>query len=277
MANKPFLAIDLGNTNADAAIFAGDAIIERKKIPVARLDTLPKAFSAALRKSIFCAYVASVNPPAVKELSVILRKSFGIKPVIIGREIKVPIEVKIDNPAQAGVDRLLNGLAGFARSGKAAIVIDFGTALTFDVINKKGAFIGGIILPGVSMSARTLYDKCALLPMTVMRPVESVIGKNTVHAINSGIYEGYLGMIRHLIAKITDELGVTPYVIATGGEGGLYVDRLDIDEYDPDLTLKGILLTVKSAASIEIPPLNRGEDARTISPRSKKRFSVSNL
>ncbi|MBI5360509.1 MAG: type III pantothenate kinase [Planctomycetes bacterium] len=245
MANKPFLAIDLGNTNADAAVFSNDTIIERGKIPVTNIGDLPKAFPSALRKSISRAYVASVNPPAVKRLSAVLIKSFGIKPVIIGREIKVPIEVKIDNPAQAGVDRLLNGLAGFARSGRATVVIDFGTALTFDVINKKGAFIGGIILPGVSMSARTLYDKCALLPMTVTRPVKSVIGKNTAHAINSGIYEGYLGMIRHLIAKITDELGVAPYVIATGGEGGLYVDRLDIDEYDPDLTLKGILLTIK--------------------------------
>jgi type III pantothenate kinase len=163
------------------------------------------------------------------------------KPILVGLE-QVPIKVDLDRPEEVGADRLVNALAIKEFYKVPAIVIDFGTATTFDVIDAKGRYAGGAIAPGINLSVEALHRAAAKLPRVNVKKPRSVIGKNTVSAIQSGIFFGYLGLIEGIVANISKEMGAKPFVIATGGLAPLFEPHTKtIQAVDDELTLKGLL------------------------------------
>ena len=190
--------------------------------------------------------VASVNP----DIEPIFYKSLGkknIKKILkIGREIKLRIPILVENPQTVGIDRLLNALAAYRRTKSSTIIIDFGTAITIDIVSKEGEFLGGLILPGIRTSAYALNKQTALLPeVDIKRPAE-IIGKNVEDAIKAGIYFGTVGSVIHIIKEVRRIYGDLKYTIATGGDANtLKKDISGIDKFIPCLTLEGIRLAFK--------------------------------
>ena len=245
------LAIDAGNTNVAMAIFNGT-----EKVGEWRCATDPRRTAdeyavwlfellrlAELdRQLISHAILASVVPDASFNLIKFCRDHCKAEPLVIGdASCRLDLAVKTDRPAEVGADRLVNAIAAQTTYQAPAIVIDFGTATTFDVVDGEGAYIGGIIAPGPNLSIEALHLAAAKLPQIDIRPTDTIIGRNTVHAMLSGVFWGYVGLIDGLLTRVKQELGGDPVVIATGGLGRLFASHLDaIDHYDPDLTLNGL-------------------------------------
>ena len=246
-----FLAIDIGNTNVVAAL------IENHDISVSgRLETgLPDeaAWQNGL-DGLFSdqpgwplglegAIVSSVVPATTGALLSLLRAQMNIEPLLVGAPgVELGVKVDIERPEEAGSDRIVNAVAGWKRYGEPLIIVDFGTATTCDVVGADGSYQGGAIAPGINLSLKALYDGSARLPKIDVAPPESgkVVGKNTVEAMRSGIYWGYVGLIEGLIARIHAEAGPAK-VIATGGLAPLFVDQIPIIEATHEhLTLEGL-------------------------------------
>jgi type III pantothenate kinase len=156
-------------------------------------------------------------------------------------KLKTGITVKTDNPSEVGADRLVNAFAAWRRFKASMIVIDFGTATTFDVVSAQGDYLGGVIAPGVNLSLDALHRAAAKLPNVAIQPPDKVIGTNTIGAMQSGIYYGYAGMVESVTAKIKKEFGAPMKVIATGGLASLYAKACPaIEQVDPDLTITGL-------------------------------------
>ncbi|MGH1398357.1 MAG: type III pantothenate kinase [Alphaproteobacteria bacterium] len=240
------LAIDIGNTNIVFAVFNGEALLQSFRVETHAND-YANAADVLGRFDISRAVIASVVPEVNARVAGGCREAFDVEPVFIDKD-NVGIEVAVDNPAEVGADRLVNAAAvcteyhGHIASG--AIVIDFGTATTFDVINGDGAYAGGVIAPGVNLSVAALEAAAAKLPEIVVARPERVIGANTVHAMQSGVFFGYQGLVENIVRRIAGEMGAgegVPYVIATGGLAPLFATDCDvIDHVDQDLTLKGL-------------------------------------
>jgi type III pantothenate kinase len=212
------LAVDIGNSRTHAALFDGERLVKSLK----RLDP-----SGA---QICC--FASVVPRAERAL-----KKLSIPLYKIGRDLKVPLK----SPAGVGADRLCNALAAWCKTGRTTLVIDAGSAVTFDIVS-RGEFLGGVIAPGPSISAQAL-TQCALLPLVKPAKVRRVIGRKTREAIQSGLLLALEGLIRRGIKEVERELGRQPVVIGTGGALDLIRDKKIFDEIDPYLTLRGVALT----------------------------------
>lgn len=247
------LAIDAGNTNIVFAVFDGDEMRGSWRISTdARrtgdeyavlLTQLMQARGLALQ-SVTAAILSSVVPLATINLVRLCEKHFGVTPMIVGRaEVALPARILTDRPEEVGADRLVNAVAAAAKFAPPLIVIDFGTATTFDVVNAAGDYCGGVIAPGINLSMDALHMASAKLPkVDVLRPAK-VIGTGTVGAMQSGVYWGYIGLIEGLVARIQAEFGVGMKVIATGGLAPLFADATKvIDAVDGDLTLRGLLL-----------------------------------
>lgn len=192
-----------------------------------------------------CAIVACVVPDILPYLKAICVGLCDCPPLVIGEDsVDIGIDVKIDRPEEVGADRLVNAVAAFAEAGGAAIVVDFGTATTFDVVGADGAYLGGVISPGIHLSLKALFEAAANLPLIeVEEPSGGVTGKNTLDAMRSGIFWGYIGLIEGIIKRIKAEHGGDIRVIATGGLAGIFADRTDaIDSVDRALTIKGLAL-----------------------------------
>jgi len=190
------------------------------------------------------AIISSVVPDLNHRLRAICQKNFGCLAVFVDRDlVQNIIDVDIQRPEDIGADRLVNAIATkYSDYGVPAIVIDFGTATTFDVIKKGGVYSGGLICPGVNLSMQALQQAAAKLPKISIRRPEKVIGTNTVEAMQSGIFWGYVSMIEGILARIEDELGYKCSVIATGGLAKLYSNAIEaIEHVDDELTLKGLL------------------------------------
>ena len=169
-----------------------------------------------------------------------------MNPQFIGKDIPIPVAVLTDQPDRVGVDRLVNALAAFERTKSWTIVVDAGTAITVDVINDGGAFMGGIIAPGMGISSKALHHYTALLPEIPVNKPKTILGKNTEGAINSGIYWGTVGMVSRLISMLCDELKCQPAIIATGGDAQLLAQEIPkITCVIPCLTLEGIKIAYK--------------------------------
>jgi type III pantothenate kinase len=182
-----------------------------------------------------------VVPAADFPIKTFCEKYLKKKPVMVTRK-NVPIKVDLDTPDEVGADRLVNALAIIEFYKTPAIVIDFGTATTFDVIDAKGRYAGGAIAPGINLSVEALHRAAAKLPKVNIKKPRSVIGKNTVEAIQSGIFFGYLGLIEGIVENITKEMGAKPFVLATGGLAHLFQPHTKvIHKVDDELTLKGLL------------------------------------
>lgn len=246
------LAIEAGNTNVVFAIYDGKVILHswRCKTDGARTAyeyaswLYPLFLKAGLDfKHIKEAIVSSVVADANFNLQRLCEKHFGCKPLMVGIDpIQLDIKVKIKKPEEMGADRLLHAMAVKHYYKYPAIVVDFGTSTTYDVIDENGDHCGGIISPGVNLSLAALRQAAAALPKIAIRKTETVIGKDTVHAMQSGMYWGVISSVEGMIARLSKEMGVKPLVIATGGLSPLFAGGTDsINTFDEDLTMKGLI------------------------------------
>lgn len=207
--------------------------------------------------------IASVVPPVESTLRRVCERYFKLKPLFVEPGIKTGMPILVDNPAELGADRLVNGVAAFARFGGPCVVVDFGTATTFDVISAKGEYCGGVIAPGLGISADALFSRAARLARVDVRKPAKVIGTNTMVNIQSGLYYGYLGLVDGILEHIIAEMGEKPKVVATGGLAKLIVkDSKYIEEIDDMLTMNGLRIVYE-----------RNRPARTPTPKVEKRGS----
>jgi type III pantothenate kinase len=256
------LAIDIGNTNIVIGLYDNDPRTEvgpprlglrrhwRLDTRVSRTgDEYAAVFSAlfALARhaltDVTAVIVSSVVPPALAPVERFCRDHLGREPMVVGPGIKTGISILYENPREVGADRIVNAVAAHARWPQGAIVVDFGTATTFDVVTPKGEYAGGIIAPGLTVSADALYSRTAKLPRVEITRPRSAIGKNTVASIQSGLVFGYAGLVDSLVKRIRDEIDFAPRIVATGGLAPLVAaETSTIDECDDMLTLDGLRL-----------------------------------
>lgn len=247
------LTIDAGNTNVVFAVFDGEKLIGQWRISTDARRTADEygvwltqvlEHAGIAPEKITGAVLASVVPQALFDLRQLAKKYFHTELLVISDprlSLKTGITVKIDNPQEVGADRLVNAAAAWKRYKQALIVVDFGTATTFDVVSGKGEYIGGIIAPGVNLSLEALHLAAAKLPNVAIQPPEKVIGTNTVGAMQSGIYYGYAGLVGGITERIKKEYGSPMKVIATGGLAPLYAKACPVIEHlEPDLTIYGL-------------------------------------
>jgi type III pantothenate kinase len=234
------LAIDIGNTNISFGVFKGDRIIKRFDIPTKNYSQ--KKLNRNLAKvNIDNLIICSVVPHATKILTPDLKKMLGKRPYIIGKDIEVPIKNLYRNPKQVGQDRLVNAYAGTILYGAPLVVVDFGTAVTFDVISKNKEYLGGMILPGLEISLDCLNLRTALLPKIKLGKPKEFLGRDTKNSMLSGIVYGFSALTDELAKRIKIKLSNKAKVIATGGNIGL-IGRFcrQIDKIDYTLTLNGL-------------------------------------
>ncbi len=245
-----FLACDIGNTHICFGIFAGAKLETAWRIrtdPKETEDELRAAilqiitFDGIRREDVGGAIVASVVPPLTETMVRSLEKLFGIKVIVVGPGIKTGVSVLMDNPREVGADRIVNAIAASTKYPGGSIVVDTGTATTFDCISPAAEYLGGAIAPGIAISSEALFLRAAKLPKIEIAKPPRCVGKSTVESMQSGIYYGYVGLIDGLIARLKEELTFTPRVIATGGFAGLLAPASrHIEVVDDNLTLDGL-------------------------------------
>ena len=244
------LAVDVGNTETVVGVFEGDDLARHWRLSTVAdrtADELALLFGGLMEhgdlsfdRNVTAVAVASVVPAATQSLREMVRHYFGFPPLVVGPGVKTGIPVLTDNPKEVGADRVLNAVATVERYGSPAIVVDFGTATTFDAVSDKGEYVGGVIAPGVQISADALYEHTALLARVELVAPSSVIGKSTVTSVQSGLMYGYAAMVDGVVERIAKELG-DPTVIATGGLAPAMIGECrSIDEHEPWLTLEGL-------------------------------------
>ncbi len=234
------LALDVGNTNVTAGLYAGRRLLSQwrheTRAAAAQLAAAARRHKAAVSGVV----IGSVVPPVDGELRTAVKKAFVVEPVFIGPRSPLGMKLRVKTPSQVGADRILNAVAAQELYGTPAVVLDFGTATTFDVVSRGGDYLGGAILPGPKLAAEILYERTAKLPLVPVARPRRVIGRDTVECIQAGLYFGYLGMIEKVLALTLRELGARPKVIATGGLARLFLKELKGVRHAPDLTLDGL-------------------------------------
>jgi type III pantothenate kinase len=249
------LAVDIGNTNIALGIFEGEGLTATWRLST-DVHKLTDEYAAILLNLLprygldFCdikeTIICSVVPPLVTTFEELCQRYLGISPLVVGSGIKTGVHIRMENPKEVGPDRVVNAAAGYRLYGGPLIVIDFGTATTFDTVSQEGDYLGGAIAPGIKVSAEGLFHSTARLPQVELTRPKRVIGKNTISAIQSGIFFGYVGLVEGLVARLKQELGGEARVIATGGSAELIAAETDvIEEIDPNLTLEGLYLIHK--------------------------------
>jgi len=246
------LAIDSGNTNIVFAVYDGDQLrgewrastdSERTADELGVWLTQLLTIEGLNRLDITAAIIASVVPAMVFGLKTLCRRYFRCEPLVVGDEgVDLGLSILLDRPEEVGADRLVNAVAAHQCYKGPLIVIDFGTATTFDVVDAIGNYCGGAIAPGINLSLEALHAAAAKLPRVAIGRPKNVIGRATVPAMQSGIFWGYVGLIEGLVHRIKDEFGSEMMVVATGGLAPLFADATkEINALDADLTLRGLL------------------------------------
>lgn len=250
------LTIDVGNTNITCGVFNGDDIVASFRITTKMprtSDEYGMILGNLLEKNnlhiedIQDAIICSVVPNIMHSLQGALIKYFHITPIIVEAGIKTGIRIVTPNPQQIGADRIVDAVAAYELYGGPVLVIDFGTATTYDLVDASGAFLGGITAPGIRTSAKALWEGAAKLPEIEIKKPENILGKDTITSMQSGLVYGQIGQTEYIIRKTKEEVGLENIkVVATGGLGRIIANETDtIDYYDPNLTLKGIRLVYK--------------------------------
>jgi type III pantothenate kinase len=256
------LVLDVGNTNTVLGVyemsipgFAGKAgnaprlvanwrvatvmthTIDEYGVLFRNLFAIGKVEAADVRGII----ISSVVPPLDSTLREVCERYFQLKPLFVEPGVKTGMPVLYDNPQEVGADRIVNGVAAFEKYGGPCVVVDLGTATTFDAISRKGEYLGGVISPGIGISARALFEHTARLPFVDIRKPAKVIGTNTVGSIQAGLFFGYLGLVDGILERLIAEMGADTKVVATGGLAGLIGDHSKyIKNVDDLLTLEGL-------------------------------------
>lgn len=250
------LAIDVGNTNILFALVDGDQIAKRWRIATDGKRTADEyavwlnqlmQMEGIERAQIHDVVIASVVPQTLFNLRGLARRFADVEPLVVGAPgVDYGMPIRLPNPAEVGADRIVNAVAAHAQWPGDLIIIDFGTATTFDVVSAAGDYEGGVIAPGINLSMDALYQAAAKLPRIAVEPPpqgQGVIGKGTVHAMQSGVFWGYVGLIEGLAQRMQAEIGHPATVIATGGLAPLFSRHTGVIHYvDPDLTIKGLVL-----------------------------------
>jgi type III pantothenate kinase len=242
------LVIDLGNTNLVLGVYRGDELVSSWRLATARERTADEygilarqLIGDALHADLEGAIVASVVPPLNGAMTFMVQKYFDIDPLFVEPGVKTGIAIHVDNPLEVGADRIVNCAAAHEKYGGPTVIVDFGTATTFDVVTANAEFIGGVIAPGLNISAEALFARAARLPRVDVKRPDHVIGTNTVVNMQSGIYFGYLGLVDGILARIKREVKDLRRVVATGGLASLFAEESEhIDEVDAELTLNGL-------------------------------------
>ena len=240
------LVIDVGNTRAAVGAFLRGELVEVNRAPLERRGELQAALASAWRRFAgepAAVVGATVNPPATEMIEHLVEQVCGGEVLWVGRNIDLPIAVRTEEPGLTGVDRVLNIAAAHQQLGGACVVVDAGTALTVDVCNDDGEFLGGSIGPGAGIMLEALHQRTAKLPAVKLRVPTGAIGKSTEEAILHGVYHGIRGAVKELVEGYATELGHWPEVIATGGDAKVLFEGWElVHAVAPDLTLYGIAL-----------------------------------
>jgi type III pantothenate kinase len=244
------LTVDCGNTNTVFSIWDGARFISNWRIATSHKRTADQYYVwlttllklGSIENNIQEMVISSTVPRVVFNLRVLGDKYFGTRPLVVGRsDCKLPVSVRVDEGTAVGPDRLVNTVAGFNLFGGDLIVVDFGTATTFDVVDNDGAYIGGVIAPGVNLSLEALHKDAAALPHVDISKPQNVIGTNTVACMQSGVFWGYVGLIREICVKIKSERNRPMKVISTGGMAPLFQQSVRLfDYFEEDLTMHGL-------------------------------------
>lgn len=246
------LVMDVGNTNIVLGVYQGKELKFHWRITTNRNKTEDE-YAMTLKNLLADAgltfddldgtIISSVVPPLMFVLDKLCTKYLNHEPLIVGPGVKTGLNIKYENPREVGADRIVNAVAGVHYYGTPLIIVDFGTATTFCYVDDNGSYMGGIIAPGINIAAEALYNKASKLPRIEIVKPPSVIGKNTVHSMQSGIFYGYLGQVEGIVQRMKAEAKGDPKVVATGGLAGLICSESPlINHVDPLLTLKGLQL-----------------------------------
>lgn len=245
------LVVDVGNTNITLGVFDGEELNGTFRMTT-KLPRTSDEYGIELRQLIECQglkstditaiIVASVVPDVMHSLGSAMIKYFGIKPMVVSAGIKTGIRIATENPKQVGADRIVDAVAAYTIYGGPVIVIDFGTATTYDIVGPDGTFEGAVIAPGIRTSAQALWGQAAMLPAIEIKKPASIMGKETISSMQAGIVYGQIGQVEYIVKKIREESGyLDAKVVASGGLGNIIAKETDyIDYYDPQLTLKGL-------------------------------------
>ena len=246
------LAIDLGNTNLTFGLFEGDRLRHDWRLATRR-DSMPDELGLLMvqlmrqegfeAKDIDAVVVASVVPPLNSSLVQAIERYFGKVPLMVGPGIKTGLKIHYRDPKEVGADRIVAAMAAFRKYGGPLIIVDFGTATTFDVVSKDGDYLGGAIAPGMGISVDALYERAARLQRVELKAPADVIGRTTAESMQAGIIFGYTAQVEGMVARIRKELGEPARVIATGGFAGLIAEQTPVIEVvDQRLMLEGLRL-----------------------------------
>jgi len=245
------LVVDIGNTNIVVGVYENDEIIGSWRM-VTRSEKTSDEYGIFILnllkyndidyKQIKSIIVSSVVPNLIHSFENAMKKYFNIDPLIVGPGIKTGITISTDNPREVGADRIVDIVAAYEEYGGALIVIDFGTATTYDVVSEKGEFKYGVTSPGIQISADALWTRTAQLPKIEIKKPDSILAKNTITSMQAGLVYGYIGQVEYIVKKIKEEMhNPNMKVIATGGLGRMMADETSaIDVYDSQLLLKGL-------------------------------------
>jgi type III pantothenate kinase len=244
------LVIDVGNTNTVLGVYDRDVLVDHWRIVTEREKTADEwgilfrdlfLFDKLTMRDFTGMIISCVVPPVLNMLEGMAEKYFHVTPLIVGPDIKIGMPILYDNPADVGADRVVNAVAAYERWKRSLIVVDFGTATTFDYVSRRGEYMGGVIAPGVGISAEALFQRASKLPRVEIVKPRKIVGKNTTHSIQSGIFFGYVGLVDEIVRRMKKEVKSNPKVIATGGLAVLIAgESATIEEVNEFLTLEGL-------------------------------------
>ena len=245
------LAIDVGNTNIVYGLSEGNRLVHQFRVETSRGRTADE-YAVVLRQlltmhdvaptDVKAAIIASVVPALTEPMVELVRRAFGLEALVVGPGIKSGMSILYENPREVGADRIVNAVAAYERFKSGLIVVDFGTATTFDCVTPKGEYMGGVIAPGIQISADALFARAAKLPRVEIQRPPRVVGRNTQHSMQSGIVFGYVGLVDGLVERLKEEMAFPSCaVVATGGLAKLIAPlSRTIQDVDDDLTLTGL-------------------------------------
>ena len=250
LSSNMLLVIDIGNTNIVFGVYRGDTLINHWRVSTV-LDRTADEYAIVLNSMLYfekvrlvdiqSVIISCVVPPLLVPFQSICRKYIGVQPLIVEPGMKTGMPILYENPQEVGADRIVNAVAGYEKHKKALIIVDFGTATTFDYVTPKGEYVGGAIAPGVVISLEALFERASKLPRVQLIMPKEIIGRNTVTAMQAGTVYGYVSLVDGIVARMKEAVGTKPWVIATGGLANLvFQESRSLDEVDEFLTLNGL-------------------------------------